>query len=137
MFVSLTARRRAFRLLWPSVFMLCLLGAALAHPLGNFTINHFARINAGADQAQIRYVVDLAEIPTFQELQKADLNQDGTFAAAEQQTYLAQVTANYLAGLTLTADGAPVSLQLELQTAIATLVCSAARPRSPSNFRRP
>lgn len=116
MLASLTARRRAFKWLWPSVLMLCLFGAAWAHPLGNFTINHFARITAGADRAQIRYVIDLAEIPTFQELQKADLNSDGAFAADEQQTYLAQVTPQHLAGLRLTADGAPVPLQLTDKT---------------------
>jgi nickel/cobalt transporter (NicO) family protein len=115
MLLSLTAPRRVSKLLWPLGLIFCLLGVALAHPLGNFTINHFMRINAGADQAQIRYVIDLAEIPTFQELQKADLNQDGTFSADEQQAYLAQVTATYLAGLKLTADGAAVPLQLNDQ----------------------
>ncbi len=85
---------------------------AIAHPLGNFTINHFARIESGATRARIRYVVDLAEVPTFQESQKADLNGDGNLTEAELNGYLDQVTPDYLAGLKLTADGAPVVLQL-------------------------
>ena len=41
--------------------------AALAHPLGNFTVNHFASVEASGDSLYVRYVLDLAEIPTFQE----------------------------------------------------------------------
>lgn len=40
--------------------------SATAHPLGNFTINHLARIDAGGDRLRIHYVLDIAEIPTFQ-----------------------------------------------------------------------
>ncbi len=84
-----------------------------AHPLGNFTINHFARIETGNDRAKIRYVVDLAEIPTFQEAQTADANQNGSLSQAELDAYLDRVTQTYLAGLKLTADGSPVELKLQ------------------------
>jgi len=40
---------------------------ASAHPLGNFTVNRFARVEAAGDRAYVRYVLDLAEIPTFQD----------------------------------------------------------------------
>jgi nickel/cobalt transporter (NicO) family protein len=40
--------------------------AASAHPLGNFTINRFSRIEVSGKQVYVRYVLDLAEIPTFQ-----------------------------------------------------------------------
>ena len=43
------------------------------HPLGNFSISHYAGIEIGADAVRIRYVVDMAEIPTFQEMQEAGL----------------------------------------------------------------
>ncbi|HNG34551.1 MAG TPA: hypothetical protein PK012_33050, partial [Blastocatellia bacterium] len=62
---SFTASRR-ISLLLLMVFSLGLIPSAVAHPLGNFTINHFARIETGSDRAKIRYVVDLAEVPTFQ-----------------------------------------------------------------------
>jgi nickel/cobalt transporter (NicO) family protein len=41
--------------------------AAHAHPLGNFTINHFAAVELAGDRVYVRYVLDLAEIPSFQE----------------------------------------------------------------------
>ena len=40
--------------------------AASAHPLGNFTTNHYSRIVASGDRIYVLYVLDLAEIPTFQ-----------------------------------------------------------------------
>ncbi len=38
---------------------------ALAHPLGNFTINQYSRLVVAADAVAIRYVLDMAEIPAF------------------------------------------------------------------------
>ena len=40
--------------------------AASAHPLGNFTINRFSRIEVAGPRIYVHYVLDLAEIPTFQ-----------------------------------------------------------------------
>ena len=40
--------------------------AASAHPLGNFTINRFSRLEVAGPRIYVRYVLDLAEIPTFQ-----------------------------------------------------------------------
>jgi nickel/cobalt exporter len=39
---------------------------AAAHPLGNFTVNRFARIEVADHRLYVRYVVDMAEIPTLQ-----------------------------------------------------------------------
>jgi nickel/cobalt exporter len=44
--------------------------AAAAHPLGNFTINRFARVEVAGDRLFVRYVLDLAEIPTFEARQR-------------------------------------------------------------------
>jgi ABC-type nickel/cobalt efflux system permease component RcnA len=41
--------------------------AAQTHPLGNFTINRFSAIEASGDRVYVKYVLDLAEIPTYQE----------------------------------------------------------------------
>jgi nickel/cobalt transporter (NicO) family protein len=40
--------------------------AATAHPLGNFTINRFSRIEVSGPRVYVLYVLDMAEIPTFQ-----------------------------------------------------------------------
>ena len=45
---------------------LALPALAAAHPLGNFTINRFSRVEAPGPRVYVRYVLDMAEIPTFQ-----------------------------------------------------------------------
>jgi nickel/cobalt transporter (NicO) family protein len=56
------------RLVLVAVFALTLAApaAAVAHPLGNFTINRHSRIEISGDHLYVVYVLDLAEIPTFQ-----------------------------------------------------------------------
>jgi ABC-type nickel/cobalt efflux system permease component RcnA len=44
--------------------------AASAHPLGNFTVNHFARVEVAGHTLYVRYVLDLAEIPAYQARQQ-------------------------------------------------------------------
>ena len=43
--------------------------AASAHPLGNFTINRSAALELSGNRLYVSYVLDLAEIPTFQDAQ--------------------------------------------------------------------
>jgi ABC-type nickel/cobalt efflux system permease component RcnA len=52
-----------------------LTGNAVAHPLGNFSINHLSQVEISRDRVDVLYVLDQAEIPTFQErgLDRAEL----------------------------------------------------------------
>ena len=45
-----------------------------AHPLGNFTINHLTKITVAPERVSLRYVLDMAEIPTFSTLRAASPN---------------------------------------------------------------
>jgi nickel/cobalt transporter (NicO) family protein len=59
------------RVLIAAVLALALLAvaspAAMAHPLGNFSVNHLAKVKVSADRVDVLYILDQAEIPTFQE----------------------------------------------------------------------
>ena len=57
--------------------------AALAHPLGNFTINHYAGIRVSPTEIRLDVVLDRAEIPTFQERIRLDADEDGEVSEAE------------------------------------------------------
>ena len=59
-------RRTAGLLVAAIALVLATAGTASAHPLGNFTVNHYAGIELAGDRVYVRYVLDLAEIPTFQ-----------------------------------------------------------------------
>jgi nickel/cobalt exporter len=45
-----------------------------AHPMGNFSINHYSKIKIGKDAIDIRYVIDMAEIPTYQEMRQEGIS---------------------------------------------------------------
>src|SRR5207247_10258704 len=62
--------------------------AAEAHPLGNFTINRYSRLDLYSDAMRIRYVLDMAEIPAYQELPQIDTNGDGEHSASENAASL-------------------------------------------------
>jgi ABC-type nickel/cobalt efflux system permease component RcnA len=87
-----------------------LLGATMvgAHPLGNFSINHYAALTAERDAVEVRYVIDLAEIPTFQEIRAAGITPEpeGPAAAA----YLDRKVRDLGNGLVLELNGRPVAL---------------------------
>lgn len=104
----------SYRRLWKPFLAVLLLaginGAALAHPLGNFTINHFVRLEVGSTQVNVRFVVDMAEIATLQELQADDSNGDGVPSQSELDAYLARTLPQYVANLRLMIDGARVPL---------------------------
>jgi nickel/cobalt exporter len=42
-------------------------GAAIAHPLWNFTVNRFSGVDLSGTDVFVHYVLDLAEIPTYQD----------------------------------------------------------------------
>jgi nickel/cobalt exporter len=84
--------------------------AAFAHPLGNFTINHFAGIRISTDRIDLDVVIDRAEIPTFQERQRLDTDGDGTVSPAEIEAER-QVACQALASdLRLAVGGQPAIL---------------------------
>lgn len=84
--------------------------AASAHPLGNFTINHYNGIRVSLDAVVIDHVTDFAEIPTFTERRAIDTNGDGAISAAESSDYQLSACTGLASTLRLTADGAPLAL---------------------------
>ena len=85
--------------------------AASAHPLGNFTINLYSGISVVPHEIRIHYVVDMAEIPTFQETQqRIDANGDGTASDAEQQAWAGATAPQLMARVHLSVGGKPVQL---------------------------
>jgi nickel/cobalt transporter (NicO) family protein len=85
---------------------------AIAHPLGNFTVNRYAGIELTPDEVRIDYVLDLAEIPTVQVRPEIDTDADGTVTDAERAAWAARTAPTLLANLILTVDGRPVPLDV-------------------------
>ncbi|HET7342187.1 MAG TPA: high-affinity nickel-transporter [Methylomirabilota bacterium] len=81
---------------------------AAAHPLGNFSISHYAAIEPGATDVTIRYVIDMAEIPTFQEVQDTGLVTEVGHPSVAP--WAAAKAAALARGLTLTLGDRPLTL---------------------------
>ena len=82
--------------------------AVIAHPLGNFTINHFAGITVGRDQVLLDVVIDMAEIPTFQERLKIDTDGDGDVSEEEAAAAAPAECAAEASALRLAVGGSPI-----------------------------
>jgi ABC-type nickel/cobalt efflux system permease component RcnA len=92
------ARRASLLGVLGALAALALPAAAGAHPLGNFSINHLTQVSVSRDHIDVRYVLDQAEIPTFQERGRSEA------------AVLAAKRAEVQRRLTLTVDGRPVGL---------------------------
>lgn len=95
-----------------------------AHPMGNFSINHYARLNFDGRGVQLTYVLDLAEIPTFELMQQWGIDwkvQEALAAKSRQQAdeWMAGVSLTQ-AGRPATQAGRPVHLQIRSVTPKAT-----------------
>jgi ABC-type nickel/cobalt efflux system permease component RcnA len=94
---------------WPLLFVLA--ATLCAHPMGNFSVSHYARIEVSGGGAEIHYVLDLAEIPSFQLLQQWGLSAD-----SPRNLLDAKATAQareWVRNLELTRDGRAVSPRFE------------------------
>jgi nickel/cobalt exporter len=75
-------------------------GAASAHPLGNFTVNRYDGIELSGNRVYVKYVLDMAEIPAFQERQKI----------TDERAYERALAGRIGRGLDLRIAGRPVQL---------------------------
>ncbi len=86
---------------------------ALAHPLGNFTINHYAGLHVTRDAVTIDYVLDMAEIPAFQEIAGLDANGNGQAEVDETAGYHPSQCDAIRSDLDLRMNGQPVAIALD------------------------
>jgi ABC-type nickel/cobalt efflux system permease component RcnA len=90
-------------------FLLLAAAPLVAHPMGNFSVNHYSKITLTRAQIELLYIIDMAEIPTFQDLQAAGLKADP--ADPHISAYLRSKADEFWRGLMLKLDGQPVELE--------------------------
>jgi len=83
-----------------------------AHPLGNFTINHYAGLHVTPDSIGIDFVLDMAEIPAFQEITSFDANGNGKADSSEAAAYHAAKCASLQPDLNLLLNNKAMDLTL-------------------------
>jgi ABC-type nickel/cobalt efflux system permease component RcnA len=98
------------RLLLALVALAVAVPAAGAHPLGNFTVNQYARIQVAPAGVDVHFVLDQAEIPTLQMVQAHDSNGSGKLEGAELTAVRDQLVRDITGHIALTMAGRPVRL---------------------------
>ncbi|WP_174501768.1 nickel/cobalt transporter [Streptacidiphilus neutrinimicus] len=75
---------------------------AEAHPLGNFSINHYTGLLVHPDHVDVLAVTDTAEIPTLQQTSAVDTDHDGTESPTERAAWARARCAETSGKLTVT-----------------------------------
>jgi ABC-type nickel/cobalt efflux system permease component RcnA len=89
---------------------------AAAHPLGNFSVNQYSRIEIGTTEARLHYVLDLAELPTVADRPLLDRDGDGAITGAERESYLAGKLSEITPALHLFAGSTELALRPTAQS---------------------
>jgi ABC-type nickel/cobalt efflux system permease component RcnA len=99
------ARRGAVLAALTIILLMAGAAGAAAHPLGNFTVSTASGLRVGPERLDVDYVVDMAEIPTFQTRQAIDTDHDDRVTGAEAGRWRDQECPRLAAGLQATVDG--------------------------------
>ncbi len=98
---------------WCSLALLCLIPpSALAHPLGNYSINQYLMLDLRDERPTLYYLLDMAEIPAFSELDLIDTDFDSVVSEAEETAYLDLRVAELAPNLRLAFEGEPIPLEV-------------------------
>jgi nickel/cobalt exporter len=89
---------------------------ASAHPLGNFTVNTAAGLVVTPGEIRVHYALDMAELPTFQELSLIDTDGDGVPSEPERAVWAARTAGGLLPALRLEIDGRRVTMATRAST---------------------
>jgi len=94
----------------------CATASLMAHPMGNFSVSHYAKLQPSANGVELQYVLDLAEIPTFEMLR--EWNIERTAPQAEIESHAATQARVWLKNLNVALDGAAVHPKFESAIAV-------------------
>ena len=93
-----------------ALFILLNAAACFGHPMGNLSVNHYARLEPGAQGVDVLYVLDLAEIPTFELTQQWNLPASSPKDVLERRA--TRQAREWISNLAFTANGKPVTASI-------------------------
>lgn len=101
------------RLLLPLVAV----GSAVAHPMGNFSANHYAHFVARVNGVELTYALDLAEVPSFELLKAWNVDVEDRVAIVAALNAHAP---EWLKALRIRVNGKPAALRFEKADSVVT-----------------
>jgi nickel/cobalt exporter len=82
---------------------------ATAHPMGNFSINHYSKVHISDRAIRLEYILDFAEIPTFQMFPELHTMESGD----SLQLKIGSQAADWIRRVMVEAGGESLPLELE------------------------
>ena len=102
------SRRRWSGIIFLLVGLILSAATSFAHPMGNFSVNHYSKVTIKQGNVEVRYLIDMAEIPTFQEMRQFDITPKADDPSTSR--YLNGQEQLLKEGLSLESDGHAVRL---------------------------
>jgi ABC-type nickel/cobalt efflux system permease component RcnA len=100
--------RRQPGIVWLLFVLILSSVTSFAHPMGNFSVNHYTKLKIDQGSIEVRYLIDMAEIPTFQEMREFDVTPKTDDPSVSR--YLDREEQLLKQGLSLGRDGQSVRL---------------------------
>jgi ABC-type nickel/cobalt efflux system permease component RcnA len=88
------------------LFLVLIPAAIYAHPMGNFSVSHYTRLEVSARGVDVTYALDLAEVPTYTLLR--DWKLDAKSPQLELEAKATEQAQEWAKGLEFEAAGKPV-----------------------------
>ncbi len=102
-----------FRTLWMGFWAGWTVLAVSAHPLSQFSINHFSTLEFRPGSIRIHTLIDIAEMPCFPELGQIDTDNNSQLTREEIATYLDRRIPTIQSAVSLTVDGQEIPLRVD------------------------
>lgn len=94
-------------------FVFAFSSAALCHPMGNSSINHYSGIEVSPSEIKVDFILDMAELPSYQEMvRRVDKDGDLEISAEEKKAFLPVIVPELARELSLQLNGRPMNLQV-------------------------
>lgn len=81
-----------------------------AHPLGMSSVNRYLGVRIHPTEVEIDYLLDLAELPAYAEIESLDADHDERVTPAERDRYFDQLVPRIIASITVKVSGRAVAL---------------------------
>ncbi|MEZ4389501.1 MAG: hypothetical protein R3A48_00285 [Polyangiales bacterium] len=83
-----------------------------AHPLGMASVNRYVGVRVHPAELEVDYLVDLAEIPAWTEIERLDADHDGRVLPAERDAWLDRFVPDATRELRAQVNGRPAALRV-------------------------
>src|SRR3954463_14957151 len=102
---------RALRSIFRAGLPLMTAAIIFGHPMGNLSVNHYAKLAPSSSGVEVTFALDLAEIPTFELLQSWNLTKDSPRDALQARAV--EQAREWVGQLEITESGKKLSPRIE------------------------